>query len=392
MTSGAAVRTPPERTLQQRDPLAALVGRPVSYFAAVGVTGYAAVMTVVNRDEIDDLPLALVSVLLVALAGLALVMRSSPLRAPLTSSTLVLVVALGLAALIVGAASMWQSNAYLRDDWGGPAIGLLLLALSPYRPAKELASAGVFSAIVVAVLALAQADSFVSGLPTIVFVVVAVTPILAMSLGAAAFADALVRSLDRWSVRVHRAVSDMAAERGESIARSVQQQSVTVLNQEIVPFLAELLDGGVVTEPVRDRARSAATTLRSAMVAGADRTWLDAAVEQATLPGAGATACVRDPERLAHLMSLEQRTAVRALLVALYGNASFTPEGASLEITSIGDRCCVVLIAALTSGEYAVRSDLAPFFAVVRAVFGDLEVEHEQPNLTLRFSYEQRRG
>jgi len=38
----------------------------------------------------------------------------------------------------------------------------------------------------------------------------------------------------------------------------------------------------------------------------------------------------------------------------------------------------------------SIRADLAPYLAVLRVVFGDLQVEHEAADVTLRFSYEQR--
>jgi hypothetical protein len=49
-----------------------------------------------------------------------------------------------------------------------------------------------------------------------------------------------------------------------------------------------------------------------------------------------------------------------------------------------------VLRAALECQAADRRADIAPFLAVMRVAFTDLQVDHDEPNLTLRFSYEQR--
>ena len=386
-----------EPTLQQRDPLAALVGRPISYFAAFGLPGYALVSSWSTRESIVHPGLAVAAVLILALAGVSLVWLSSPLRAPFTARSLAYLVVLALLAFGVSAISMGENDAALRDDWGGPAVGLLILALAPYRPAKELAVAGVLSAILVGVVALVQAENFVAAFPPITFVVIATTPILALSFAAASFAHVLVRGLDRWNARARLAATELADERGRFIARSVQQDSVTILNQQVVPFLSELRDRNEVTEQTRSRARAIANVVRSSMVADVDRSWLDGLLADALAPGAaagGATArpvSLTDPAGLAEKMTTDERTALRALIVAAHGHPSFDPASSTIDIAERDGRCEVVMCASLRESDHAERSRLlAPFIAVARVIFADLHVEHDSAALTLRFSYEQR--
>jgi hypothetical protein len=383
-----------ERAVQQRDPLAALVGRPTSYLAGLLLPVYAGIMTWVNRDSIVSASFAVVALVFVAVASVALVLRSSPLRAPLTVRTHVVVVGSAVTAMIASDLSMWGTDPYLRDNWGGPAVGLFIVALAPYRPARELAGSGLAAAAVAALVALVRPDSFVVDAPVGVFVVVAITPILAMSLGAAAFVDVLVRSLDRWRVRADRVSSAMSGARGDSIARSVQQDSVTVLNQEVVPFFGALLEGAVVDDETRQRARAIANEVRALMVADVDRTWLESVLEQVAGRAQGSStavgAVVRDERRLAEQMTTDERTALRAFIVALHDEQSMGEAGAEIAITPDGPRCEVVLRARLDSEPHVLKGPLAPFLAVVRVMFGDLQVEHEHPALTLRFSYEQR--
>ena len=382
-----------ERTVQQRDPLAAMVGRPTAYLAAGSMTLYAGFMTWVNRDDIMTPALAVVAVALVVAAAVVLCVASSPLRAPLGSRTLVVVVAATLLAYLTSALSMWTTDSYIRDDWGPATIGIFIVAFAPYRPAKELAMAGVFAAIFAGVVALAQSSSFVTALPSGAFVVVAITPILALSIAAAAFVDVLIRSLDRWRVRSKRAFSVMSDESGAAIARSVQQDSVTILNQEVVPFFTELLDGETVTEATRQRARQISDAVRALMIADVDRTWLDAVVDHAARMSGTAPAVstvVRDDHRLAEHMSPDERTALRALIVAIHSHCAAQPFAATVDITGDGVRCEVVVFISSGNPHSSLRADLAPYLAVLRVVFGDLQVEHDPADLTLRFSYEQR--
>jgi hypothetical protein len=389
--------TPREPTLQQRDTLAALVGRPISYFAGLGLPVYALVSTWSNRDSIVHPALAAVALLLVALAAGSLVWLSSPLRAPFTARSLVYLVAVVLLAFVVSAISMGENDAAIRDDWGGPVVGLLILALAPYRPAKDLAVAGVLGAILVGVVALVQAEDFVAPYPPIMFVVIATAPILALSLASASFAHVLVRGLDRWNVRARLAVTELADERGRFIARSVQQDAVTILNQQVVPFLSGLRDSDRVTEETRQRARSIADVVRASMVAGVDRSWLDdllidAAGAHAGTPvgSAAPTVALSDPSGLARKMTTDERTALRALIVAVHGHPSFDPGASTITIAERAGRSDVVVRAGLADTTRAERARLAPFIAVARVIFADLHVDHDSPVLTLRFSYEQR--
>ena len=383
-----------ERTVQQRDPLAALIGRPTSYLAGIIVPAYAGLVTWANWNSVSNPWLAVLALLLVASGSLVLVAQSSPLRAPLTGRTHGVIIGLALAALLVSALSMWNTDLYLGDDWGVPVVGLFIVALAPYRPAKELLVSGALSAIFAACVALVQADSFVTAAPVSAFMIAAATPIVAMSLGTAAFVDVLVRSLARWRARADRAFTAMTGARGESMARSVQQDSVTLLNHEVVPFFTELLEGKTVDEHTRQRAREISNAVRALMVADVDRTWLEAVVEQAGR-GAGASSAavstvVRDELRLAEQMSTDERTAMRAFIVALHDDPAFGDDGAEIGIVRDGDRCEVVMRAALNTDQTIVKGRLAPFIAVLRVMFSDLQVDHEQPVLILRFSYEQR--
>ena len=373
-----------ERAFQQLDPLGTLIGRPMTYFAAAGIPIYASMMTWFNRFDIDYPLLAVLALAVVAVTSAALVYGSSPLRAPFSLRMHVLVTGAATLAYVLSAISMWHSNAYVRDDWGPVVIGLALLSLSQYRPPKEIASTGLVLALFAGVLALLQSPSFVTVTPIIVFALVTMMPILAMSLASATFGKFLIEGLVRWRRRARRAVSSFATENTDWIARSVQQDRVTILNQEVVPFFAEVLHRGVIGDEDRQRARRISDAIRAVMIAEVDRTWLDAIVEQ--ISGHPSD----DPDRLAILMSTDQRTAMRAVIVAVAGHPAFSARDFTLAVRSAGSQSMVTMEAMLDTAENVLRGQIAPYFAVVRIVFSDVKVEFASSTLTLRFSYEQR--
>jgi hypothetical protein len=59
-----------------------------------------------------------------------------------------------------------------------------------------------------------------------------------------------------------------------------------------------------------------------------------------------------------------------------------------ITLSDQGDRNRGVIMAQVPVTDSVMRSTFAPFFAVMRAVFTNLEVEFVQSELTLRFSYD----
>jgi hypothetical protein len=377
-----------ERTLQQRDPLAAIVGRPTTYIASLGVPIYAGVMLWLNRADIDNLGLASASLALTATTGFIFAFASSPLRAPVTVRLLVTVTGLTWFAGILGAASMWQSNGSIRDDWGPTVVALFLLAFAPYRPGREIALAGVASAVLFGALSVAQYSSIDTVLPPHAIAIIAVLPLVVISFGSAVFASELVGGLERWQRRETMSTAALGENGSEWIARSVQQDRITLLNQEIVPYFASVLERDDLGFADRARALELSSAIRSIMVAEMDRTWLDNVLDEAAGPRGWSGELVDDAHR-ADAMTIDQRTVMRALIVALHALPGFTGATMMIELIPSGDTTHVVLSAKVDCRESSIKSALEPYFAVMRILFSDLTADVLQPAITLRFSYGQ---
>ncbi|TDT66150.1 hypothetical protein [Frigoribacterium sp. PhB116] len=378
------------RSPQQVDPLGALSSRPVTALAAVAAVVYATVSTVLTRDEIVMPAAAVGALAALGAAGVVLVLASSPLRAPLTRWSVAGVVALGALAAVLAAVASAGHNSMVRDDWASLAVGLLLVGLAPYRPALDLVAAGLASAVVLTAIVLVEREAFLTDVPVLVFVVVAVTPVLALSLAGASFSAAFTTLVERWIAGASSARQASADEFRSSVARSVQQDRVTILNRDVAPFFGEVVAAGVVTEADVERARRISADLRSTMVAEADRSWLEQVLAD---PATRVSGVVVDVGRAAGRMTAAHRTSLRALLVAFGESDAVLPDTVRIELEQGLDaeeeRVEARISVATASSESAVRHRFAPYLAVVRIVFDDLQVDPAPPLLTLRFSYDQ---
>jgi hypothetical protein len=373
-----------ERAFQQLDPLGALVGRPVSLGAAVGIPTFAIWSTWITQDEVQYWAFAVAAIAAISTSGVLLVVGSNPLRAPFTLRWHILVTGFAVLAYVLSVISTWDTNQRVRDDWAPISLGLILLSLSQYRPPKEIASTGLVLGLFAGVLALAQAHSLSPLLQPIVYSIVVMIPILSLSLASAAFARVLIDGLDRWRRSASSAVSSFGVQNTGWIARSVQQDRVTILNQEVIPFFTEVLEKGTIDYGDRERARSISDAIRGVMVSEADRTWLDIIVAEAVPGGAS----VSDPSRLVTFMGADQRTAVRAVIVALAAHPSFRQGTLAIELEADGNWCRSMITSTVETTDNVVRGEFAPYLAVMRIVFSDLRVEFSGTTLTLRFLYE----
>ncbi len=379
-----------ESTFQRMDPLGGMGARVTSVVAAVAACVYAVVADVITRKEIGLPYLAMLAIGAVTAAAAVVIVASSPYRAPFTRRSNAIAISLTFAGAVLAAGSEWNTNTHIRDDWGPLALGLMLFAAAPYRPARELVEFSILSAVGVGLLTLLQVGSFVAKLPAIVFVVVAVTPVLLLSAFAAAFAAGTVRNLEQMRGQARQEARSRRVELNAVVAQSVQRNRLVALNRDVLPFLSDVLSREEILPSDRQRARLIADSLRSLMVAEVDRSWLDSAVESETageIPEA-VEGRVRDDDRLADLMRTDQRTALRALLVFLRGCPAV--HQGSLRIVITGDDlvCRTAIVAVLTSRKRAVQKTLTPYFAVLRSVFNDLRVQSAGSTVTVRFSYD----
>lgn len=380
-----------ERTRQQLDPVGGLGHRLSTVIVVSCAMAYAIYATVSHLTELSSPPLAALSLLWLFVAWLVVVVGTSSRRGPFTRNAHIVVHLLALGSIALSVASEWDLNTAVQDDFGPVALGLLILAMGPYRPAAEIAGAGVLSAIFVGFLTLLEAPFIVaSTAPPLIYVLASAAPLLAAAFASSTYSRSMVRELERWREDDLRDVAASDEEVLGGIERSVQQDRVTVLGRDVLPFFNTILQHGSISEDDRARARTIADSIRSIMVAEADRSWLELLFSSQNLDLPPPEAVVSDPAGCAAGMATEQRTALRAVIVAVSEESSYVENTLRIGLRKGAGTCHGVLRAEIGASDFESRSLFLPYVALMRVVFSDVRVEFRHSTLTLEFAYEQR--
>src|SRR5690554_2387931 len=386
----------PERSHQQLDPIGTFGNNLATILYSLIAFGLSTGIVVRDFDRIGNSPLAVVGLLFLGVSCSYVVFASNSIRAPFTRQAMTITLLLALVGCAFEMASQWGDAHKILGSWGPLSLGFLLLAMGPYRPPREITAAGSVAAVFFGFLIVVQAGSSVLGLPVLATVAVSVMPILALAYAGAAHSKAVVDGLERWHRRVMRPGRVVTRDDEAGIARSVQQDRVTILNQDVLPFFLEIIDKPAISNADRERARDIAASVRKVMVAEVDRSWLEQAVDKLAPPTSDQRAdaeiapVVRDDDHVANHMSYDQRTALRAFIVALHEGSARASDFMKVELYRDGGVFRVVLVAELEIADFTVRTRFAPYFAVLRVMFADLRLEYLHGVLTLSFSYEQR--
>jgi hypothetical protein len=376
---------------QQRDPAGSYSVRPVTLLVSAGMFALAVIATATGWPLVTNPIAAYFAVLAALLTAAGLAYWSSPLRAPFPRGAFVAVTLVAASTVVLSSVSTWGTSGLIVQQWAPIFVGMEIAQAAPYRPARDLAGATVLAGILSGFVAILHPMSTAGTQPAIVVIVDSAIPLLALGLGATAYASALARSLGRWYSQPRAGSRPTSAELREGVVRSVHEDRVGILNHTVVPFFTQLLQSEVVRETDRDRARAIASSIRSVMVAEVDRSWLDTVVDQVAgerdseAPG---SEVVQDSYRLAQSMTTEQRIVTRAVIVALFNHPGFDPDGFAIVISREGQSAVVLLTAKLDLDDSLPRSGLAAYLAVLRIAFGDLQATFQQPTLRLRFSYD----
>jgi hypothetical protein len=383
---GRARRAERGRTAQQYDPLGALGARPLALVAVFGSVVWAALVSLFSRDVAGSPTLSALTVLLVAAAAGVVVFATSPFRAPFSRSSSIAFIGLLALATVSSVAAQWGPDTTAQNDFMALVTAVGVLVLGPYRPWREVLAAGIVLAVVNGVVWGVVAGQFPTRVPVSMVVVLAAAPTVVLTAAATVFAATFVRLAERVQIRA----GSYSVERAErdGIARSVQQDRVTILTQDVAPFFEELRSRESVTDADRERARVISDGIRRVMVADADRTWL----EQAVLADGGDSTLVEDPTGAIRGMDVDQRTVVRTFLRAALGAPTVDPAGLRIAVESLGEdtpRTSLRMELSVADSDVGIHRSFDPYLAVLRVTFPDLDVAVRPSSLALRFSYDQ---
>jgi hypothetical protein len=373
--------------VQQLDPLGTLDGRPISVAAGIGVFVFSSIMSLLYSGDIVDPLFASLGLLSVVGTSIGLVVGTRPLRAPFTAAMHILTVGSSLVACAWVFASLGDSATLANLYWAPLVVGTTCMALAPYRPVREIATVGVVASIISGFIALVRSTALTTDASPMIVVFVSITPVLALSLGGAAFARSLTLTHQRWELYATYGARRQHEREQVSVARSVQQDRVTILNRDVVPLFTDVSRRGIISPDDQAQAASYSASLRELMVTEVNRSWLESLVAE-SFGALDDGNRVHDPNRLAHAMTPRQRTALRAAVLAVAGGDELVTDSVRLAIEKTSSGAVIVVRATVASSNSSWRSSLGPYFAVLRVVFTGLRVSYRSPSLTVRFTYD----
>jgi hypothetical protein len=374
-----------EQSLQRIDPLGAMAGRRLTIAAALGVLVLSLSLPVLFGGMMRAPVASTTAAGLMIASAVLLVIRTGHRRLPLSRALALSVLALALLAQAIAAFGRGADEA--RVQWAPYTVAILLLAMVPYRPIRDIVAMALVSAGwvgVVTTIALASEPVPVPGFEQLV----AVVPVLALPLSGAVFVRTLLSYLRQWRTDALASTEDEARKQEVAITRAVQQSRVSILNLDVVPFYSGLVERREVTADDIDRARDLASSIRDVMVADTGRSWLDDLLMDRAGPGASAIgpSLVRDPADLARWMDIDQRAALRAMVGAIRDTDHSESLGISLR--SSGSSCHGLLVTSVGTPHREAILRLRPYLAVVAAAFSNFSYETIDETLEVRFSYE----
>lgn len=370
-------------TQQEADPIGAITAAPLVWIGAIAALGTSIALTIVHLPEVGSPLAAVLAIALVAAAGLTAAISAAPGRAPFTTERLWLVVTLAVGAAIAEYISTIGANRILYDDFGPTTVGLLILAIAPFCTWVSLLLAGVLASVVMSLLVVGTASVIALEAPLSTLIAVNSAAVLAMSAAAAGYSYAIIDETLTWQREANRAALKRDAELRAGIARSVQQNRVSVLGREVLPFLAGVMTADRISVADADRARELAEALRRALKAGIESTWLDDLGANLQL-SRGIVVIVDDPKGAAVDLGDDQRSALTALLLWL-GDADRSAE-IHFAISAESERRRITLTSAHGSSPPS-RRELDRFVAVARAVEMRAEVILTRENVRVELSH-----
>ncbi len=322
-------------------------------------------------------------------------MRSHPRLAPFGRWSHISIIATTVAAGSLATASVWGANQRIQDDWGQIAVALFLIAMPLYRPVSEVIVVAVVSGAVLGVTAAIEGGRLQIAAPLLVYALVAATPVLALAFAGCGYAWTMTGETLAWRQVARAAQARLEAELREAAQRMIAQERVTMLNEEAVPFLADVLARGEVTEEDQRRSAEIAARLRSAAVGSVGRTWLAETLAQALVPrgidarpGDGPE-LVSDPDRLDGALTHEQRAIVGAVLVTIARLPGLDPASVRI-VASRPEHPSFLITAFVSESGRAVRKQLLPYLSSLRCVAMEASVRVVGGELRVQFGYPER--
>ena len=342
------------------DPLSWLAVPNLPLAAMTITVLYGATTLVTDAHDGGNRAAQALGILLAALGMLWVHLSTRPRRGPLTWGRTVVAVALVGAGFLLSAVG-YRGEAFALELWWAPlASSLLILGMAPYCGPLRIVGSGMGLVIAATGSAIVLDASEASAWPPAAILTLIVSPIVLATAGAVAFISTVTTRLTLWSERPwreHAGAQESAelAQTFDPVADEVDGQTSAQLT-EAVNLLGDILERGLITPADQQSAMFVASRLRAELLASANDSWLERMAR-------GRPLRVDDPDRLADRLGVPQRTALRALLDALFENPESGFISARIELKAPVEETIAVALRILTTLAEGRRvTFLAPYY------------------------------
>ncbi|MEX1077762.1 MAG: hypothetical protein WED09_01465 [Homoserinimonas sp.] len=360
------------------EPLSWFIGPflPVTFAIAMAIAGVGFIAC--TQRDLDNPGHQFVALVCFVLACLAIHRPAKPRLKPFLVRHAVLPLLLAWLGVAVSGVSASPSEGDISRWWTPLGVALVLAALAPFNSAVRLVCFGLLSTVVCSVVAIVAFDvPAAGGWPQLTAIVTAAVIPLQATVATAVFSGFVVDRVLRWSaLPIPGALAD-----GRSLdfaQWNSQSGDLKLLSDRVLPFLDRVTNEGFVSMRDRTIAAELATEVRDALLKTVDRSWLDSLALDRGLR-------VVDPDNRAIRLTLDQRGAVRSLIVAALDSEALVPDTLSIELRDSSDGDVAVALTMridLPEGKRIML--LAPYYLTLRAVVDDL-VWDGQEQLSMRF-------
>jgi hypothetical protein len=366
-------------TPQEIDPLSWFT-RPLvpiafcSLAMLVGLSSIAVTWSHLARPWLD-----VVALLLVAGACVLVQLLTRPLRPTFTPRHAVVPLALALAGLVLSALGGLESSLLVQHWWAPIGAGFVIATLGPYSTVRQIVAYGLGLGIVTAVLSSVAFPRPGAVWPPMSIAFIAGGAILVATVATATFCYVVVSSTQRLLLGVDAAEPGSDAATLDA-AQRVERRTLARLGNRVAPFLQGIADAGEVTAADRALAGQLARRLRSDLVNQANRTWLDSIALFGRI-------YVVDPDNRADRMSPAQRTALRALLIAVMEHPAAAVGSLFIELRGQTDGSTAVALSldfSLPEGRRAMM--LAPYYLTLQTTVDSISWDPSRDLLRFRMS------
>jgi hypothetical protein len=346
------------------DTLSWLTSSLVTVWVSIVVALHGVVWITAGGQAGDSIATQALALVLLVAAGVLIHLGSRPYRGRLGTALSITVFVLTALGVLISAAGLSGDAVVPELWWASLAAALIAMSLAPFVPGRVFLPGMIGVAACTIVGALGATGGEGVRLP-VAAALTASSPVLFSIIGGSVLTGVMIADVERWRGLVGDTRVKDAHE--EPVLAILERVTAGAWTQRMQPFLQSIAVAEEVSDRDRRRAAALADELRRALVDRDAQSWLSAIVAEWPVH-------VDDPHRLADTITVDQRSAITALITGLFSDPEAGVFGARLRLAAAGDDAVAVAVTvSLDLPEGRRTTVLAPYYLSVKSVVRRIE-------------------